>query len=90
MTVGAVVVIGGAVTAGILSGAALVFLFCVENFHVFGAIDDHGSPHDEVRRRDIRCSLPRRGLIHACAQEACPGKRRRVGDILRGLTYRNQ
>jgi hypothetical protein len=29
-----------AVTAGILSGAALVFLFCVENFNVFDAIDD--------------------------------------------------
>jgi nitrate/TMAO reductase-like tetraheme cytochrome c subunit len=27
------------VTAGILAGAALVFLFCVENFKVFGAID---------------------------------------------------
>jgi hypothetical protein len=29
-----------AVTFGILAGAALVFLFCVENFNVFEAIDD--------------------------------------------------
>jgi Ni/Fe-hydrogenase subunit HybB-like protein len=28
------------VTAGILAGAGLVFLFCVENFDVFGAIDE--------------------------------------------------
>jgi len=29
-----------AVTIGILSGAGLIFLFCVEHFNVFGSIDD--------------------------------------------------